>query len=348
MKIALCIENAFSYAGTENICSFMCGIYSENNIVDILSLKGSGETFYPYPGARNVYSVTNSNLSRRDLLKKIESERYDFVFIIGMGRLSVEFAILARIFLGKSTRKITKFIACEHVSFQSFSRIKKIIKVISLQFYDKVVVLTERDKINLSQHHNQVVKIPNPVFYKNYKPNNNSRIAIAVGRLNQQKGFDRLIKIWREFSSKNSEWKLFLIGSGELEQELKRQATDLIEKGKLTFTGKRNHLDAFYKTAAILLMTSHYEGLPLVLLEAKSWSLPAIAYDCPTGPSEIICDGVDGFLIPNDDQEKFIERLNMIVESPDILHQLRDNISTTHRKFDPEQIKTLWMQLITD
>lgn len=348
MNIALLIENAFSNAGTENICNFMCEVYSKNNAVDVLSLTGKGAAFYPYHGARTFYSAANESQPRRALFKKIATEKYDYVFVIGMGRLSVEFAILAKFFLDKNSRRKTKFIACEHVAFESFTKIKQFIKVIILPFYHQVVVLTKRDASHLSQYHDQVIEIPNPVFFKNNQIDNQNKIAIAVGRLTQQKDFDRLINIWRQFSSQNSQWVLFIIGSGELENELKNQAIDLINQGKLIFTGQQSKLDEFYKKASIILMTSNYEGLPMVLLEAKAWSLPAIAYNCPTGPSEIIADKIDGFLIQNNDQEKFVEKLNIIANHPEILHHLRENIAETHKKFDPEKITALWLQIINE
>lgn len=348
MKIALFIKNAFSYAGTENICNFMCAVYGKNNIVDVLSLSGEGELFYPFRAARNIYSAAKERHPRRALFNKISVEKYDYVFVIGMGRLSLEFAVLANLLLSNSLKSKTKFIACEHVALSSFSKIKRLLKIVGLQFYSKVVLLTKRDANYLSQYHDHVVEIPNPVFFKNYHLAADNKIAIAVGRLSQQKGFDRLIKIWRQFSAENSDWTLFIIGSGELETELKHQAADLVESGSLIFTGKQNNLDDFYKKAAIILMTSYYEGLPMVLLEAKSWSIPAIAYNCPTGPSEIIADKVDGFLIPDNDQEKFIEKLNNLANSPELRAHLRSNISETHKKFDPEMITALWLQLIND
>ena len=210
------------------------------------------------------------------------------------------------------------------------------------------MLLTQRDANYLSQYLDQVVEIPNPVFFKNYHIAEDNKIAIAVGRLSQQKGFDRLIKIWRQFSAENSDWTLFIIGSGDLEAKLKHQAVDLVRSGKLIFTGKQSNLDEFYKKAAVILMTSYYEGLPMVLLEAKSWSIPAIAYNCPTGPSEIITDKIDGFLIPDNDQAKFVEKLNSLASSPELRYYLRANTLETHRKFDPERIKALWLQLIND
>lgn len=348
MKIALFIKNAFSYAGSENICNFMCNIFSRNNVVDVLSLQGSGETFYPYHKARVIYSAAIEIHPRRALFKRIAIEKYDFVFVIGMGRLSVEFAVLATLFLTKHRTRITKFIACEHVAFESFTNINKFIKLIALRFYHHVVVLTKRDAVRLSKYHDHVAEIPNPVFFKNYQIYHRNKIAIAVGRLSKQKGFDRLINIWRVFSSQNNEWTLLIVGNGELENELKKQAADLTINGKLFFTGKQSKMDEFYKKADVILMTSHYEGLPMVLLEAKAWSLPAIAFNCPTGPSEIITDQVDGFLIPNDDQAKFVETLNMIANFPEILHHLRKNITATHKKFDPEKISARWLHLLNE
>ena len=134
MKIGLFIENAFSYAGTENVCNFMCEVYGKDNIVDVLSLGGEGEMFYPFQAARNIYSAAKERHPRRALFNKISVEKYDYIFVIGMGRLSVEFAMLANLLLSKSVRNKTKFIACEHVALGSFSKSKRLLKIFSYNF----------------------------------------------------------------------------------------------------------------------------------------------------------------------------------------------------------------------
>jgi glycosyltransferase involved in cell wall biosynthesis len=92
---------------------------------------------------------------------------------------------------------------------------------------------------------------------------------------------------------------------------LRQQLSELIKnyniEDTVTLLGKVKDIDKYYAQSDMLLMTSRYEGLPLVLLEAKSWSLPVIAYDCPTGPREIIENDIDGFLIPVNNKELFVE-----------------------------------------
>lgn len=343
-KVAIVINNAFGYAGTENACNFMVECFSDVSCVDVISLSGNGETFYPFNDVNNIISLEKYKFPTLALYSILKKNSYSTVFVVGMGGISVKLSWL--ILLLKAFNIPSQFYACEHVSFSSFSTVKKIVKLLSFVLYNKIIVLTQKDKVLLSRFLKKVCVIQNPVKYKGGVRQNYGKTVLAVGRLTYQKGFDQLIDIWSEFSTINPDWKLVIAGDGELESELKLLSEQRVKNGSVHFYGRVSDVNSLYKTSDYLVMTSRYEGLPMVLLEAKSWGLPAIAFDCPTGPAEIISEGNDGFLIKNGDKTEFLNKMLDISSDPAMFKKLQENTIETSKPFSPESIKKQWRSLL--
>ncbi|EOF4702622.1 glycosyltransferase family 4 protein [Klebsiella oxytoca] len=349
-KIFIVIENAYSYAGTEKVCDFMCDSLGDTNEVVILSLKGSGKTFYPYKKAKEIISlegirhplITSANII-------LAEKKQSTVFVVSMGKLSVFFSILYNLLSlcnFSSRRKGKKIIACEHVSLDSFPKYVKFLKYISLRAFSNVVVLTKKDKLKLNSWGIRSTIIPNALEFHSYERNTCNKIALSIGRLETQKGFDILLRVWADFVKKEPDWKLVIAGDGSLKEELKFLAKELCIDSSVTFLGLIDNVEYYYKNSDIYLMTSRYEGLPLVLLEAKSWGLPSIAFDCPTGPAEIISDSIDGFLIPAFNNYVYLEKLSLLANDDSLRQTFSKNTEKTSRKFDSSTIKEQWKSLV--
>ncbi|OQP32613.1 MULTISPECIES: glycosyltransferase [Pantoea] len=342
-KIVLVIKDAYSYAGTENICNFMSECLGETHDVTIYSLEGSGKTFYPFEQVKEIVSFEGHSNPIKSIVKRIHDEAFDSVFLISMGRLSVMFAFWS---LLSGKKKRFKAYACEHIAINSFSKPIKLLKYLLLRYYDQVIVLTDKDHQVFSRWRIPSKQIPNPVVYKAFERKTRSRQALAVGRLDHQKGFDLLLDIWRDFVQTHPEWTLAIAGDGELRQQLEDQAAALGITGSVNFVGRVSNINDYYRDSDMALMTSRYEGLPLVLLEAKSWSLPVVAYDCPTGPQEIINQGEDGFLVPMNDKTTFLARMDQLASDDALFYAMSQNTKTTALKFDGKQIKQSWLALV--
>lgn len=342
-KIVLVIKDAYSYAGTENICNFMSECLGETHDVTIYSLEGSGKTFYPFEQVKEIVSFEGHSNPIKSIVKRIHDEAFDSVFLISMGRLSVMFAFWS---LLSGEKKRFKAYACEHIAINSFSKPIKLLKYLLLRYYDQVIVLTDKDHQVFSRWRIPSKQIPNPVVYKAFERKTRSRQALAVGRLDHQKGFDLLLDIWRDFVQTHPEWTLAIAGDGELRQQLEDQAAALGITGSVNFVGRVSNINDYYRDSDMALMTSRYEGLPLVLLEAKSWSLPVVAYDCPTGPQEIINQGEDGFLVPMNDKTTFLARMDQLASDDALFYAMSQNTKTTALKFDGKQIKQSWLALV--
>ncbi len=319
----------------------MSECFSTKHNVTIFSLEGSGKTFYPFQNVIKIITLSGFRFKLFRLMNLIKKKKYDAVFVISMGKLSILYSLYS--FL---TGVTSRSFACEHIALSSFSKPIKILKFIFLRRFERVIVLTKTDEIKYINHKVRAVHIPNPLNYNQFMRNTRSHIYLAVGRLEQQKGFDRLLKIWSIFYKNNDSAKLFIAGEGSQKNKLHCLCRELQLSQSVTFLGKVDNIDSYYKKADVLLMTSYYEGMPLVLLEAKSWSLPVIAYDCPTGPREIIANDIDGYLIPDNDHELFISKMIELDSNDNLYYELCNNTAITSRSFNSDATCKKWNSLI--
>lgn len=177
----------------------------------------------------------------------------------------------------------------------------------SLRHFKKcahLVALTENDANYWRKHSNHVSVIPNPVTtYPEViddVPKEPGRI-ICVGRLNTQKRIDRLISAFSMIANKYPEWHIDIFGEGEQKNSLLLQIRNCHLEKRIIIHNPTNNIYYEYKRSQMLVLSSAYEGRPLVLIEAMSCGTPCVAFDCPSGPSEIIEDGVSGLLAKDGD-----------------------------------------------
>ncbi|MFI3270103.1 MAG: glycosyltransferase family 4 protein [Rikenellaceae bacterium] len=212
--------------------------------------------------------------------------------------------------------------------------------------YDKFIVLTDEDKQlwaknkNITRIYNSVSIIPEEISSLD------SNRAIAVGRLTYQKGFDRLIDIWNIVNQKHPNWCLDIYGSGEDYEALHNQITRLNLNDVVTIHQPTSDILSEINSSSMLLMTSNYEGLPMVLLESMSCGVPPIAFDCKCGPRDIITDGKSGFLVNDGDIETFATRVCELIENS----ELRQSMGIAARqdaidRFSEDVIIKQWKEL---
>ncbi|QLO36246.1 glycosyltransferase [Klebsiella sp. RHBSTW-00484] len=342
-KILLITDNAYTYTGREKICDFMVSSFSgKNNVVDVFSCKGSGEPFYAYSGVNCIKSFENSKWPLLDIVNSINESSYDYIFVVSMGKLSVFFALLSFRIKKVNLKKIS----CEHISLDSLKWYVRVLKRIMLKKYDKVIVLTERDKNVLVEWGIKADVIENPIDYKNFFRKKRCYKAVAIGRLNKQKNFCELIKIWGLFIKENPQWTLNILGDGEEMESLSSEIKKRELEGCIFLRGRVSNVHDYYMDSDICLMTSVYEGLPMALLEAKSYSLPAVAYDCPTGPKEIIEDGIDGFVVQLHNQSEFVYKMNTLANDDELFYSFSSATLKTALRFDSANINKKWCALI--
>lgn len=175
-----------------------------------------------------------------------------------------------------------------------------------------------------------------------------SKTVVAVGRMHPVKAFDRLLKVWAEVAKKHPDWCLKLIGGGDELDNLKALSKELGTDSSVIFTGPLDHDKVIEEmnSASVFAMTSLSEGFPFVLIEALSCGLPIVAFDVRVGPRAIINDGVNGFLVKDEEYSEFAQKLCSLIEDGSKLTDFSKNALSRAADFSEETILNKWMKII--
>jgi glycosyltransferase involved in cell wall biosynthesis len=141
-----------------------------------------------------------------------------------------------------------------------------------------------------------------------------NKVVVAAGRVGPQKGFDRLLPVWAKVAADHPGWELRIWGDGKDVRKLRRQAEALGIADSARFMGFTNKLHDEFADSSVYVMSSRKEGFPMVLLEAMGVGLPVVSFDCPTGPRDIVREGVDGHVVPDGDGEALAAALAHLMD----------------------------------
>lgn len=185
-------------------------------------------------------------------------------------------------------------------------------------------------------------------FPENVSYNSKEKIALAVGRLDPVKGFDRLIEAFSDIHSIMPDWQLRIVGEGTERERLEKLIEEYDLAGCVTLTGMQDSegVEKEMRRASLFLMSSHSEGLPFVLIEAFSAMLPAVAYDVRVGPGAVIEDGVSGCLVPDGDRAAFAERTCRLMSDEALRRQMAEKALECSKFYSRENISRLWDSIL--
>lgn len=215
--------------------------------------------------------------------------------------------------------------------------------------FDKFVVLTNEDRGYWGNLPNIEV-IPNAAMHVSdtYSDVMNKRV-IAVGRLDYQKGFDRLIQAWElvQYTGKFTDWKLDIFGQGEWREMLQQ----MIDKAELQNTVCLNRptkqIGEEYVKSDMLVMSSNYEGFPMVMIEAMACGLPVVSFDYKCGPKDIIQTGINGLLVPNGDIQALADAMMKVMEDEAYRKMLSLNARKVVDTYSEQAVMSQWIRLFT-
>lgn len=171
------------------------------------------------------------------------------------------------------------------------------------------------------------------------------RYILWAGRLTEIKGVDYLAETAERVLKLLPGWKWLVAGDGELREWLESYSREHGLEGRLVLLGRVEELEPYYRNAGIFALTSHSEGLPMCLLEAKSHGLPCVSFDIRTGPGEIIRDGVNGYLVEPYDCGRLAERIVTLASDDGLREQFARNAALDMEKFDLERILDSWNEV---
>lgn len=219
--------------------------------------------------------------------------------------------------------------------------VKRSDHIVTLTIGDKEAYMRETGRErDISAIHNPMPKIAGG------ETPSKEKWLITAGHLIPRKGIDYLAQVARQVLRQFSDWKWLVVGSGEERGSLEGFIRDNQLEGQLILTGRVEDVNDYLRRAQICVMTSREEGLPMSLLEAKAHSLPCVSFDIPTGPNEIIKDGVNGYLIDPFDCDAMAEKLAQLMGNEGLRREFAAHAQDDMEAFQMESVLGDWNRLL--
>ncbi len=213
---------------------------------------------------------------------------------------------------------------------------------------DAVVVLTKKDMRQWQMTHDNVYHIYNfSSFNTDQRADTSGKKAIAVGKLDAQKGFDLLIDAWAQQKEKLSDWTLNIYGQGEWQGKLTQQIKDYQLENSVKLMGVSQDIQNELLKSSLFVFSSRFEGFALVFVEAMTCGLPIVSFDCPEGPSELISHDDIGLLVPAQDVCAFGEGIVRLTSDQQLRQSMGDKAKTKAANFSKTAIMQQWNEFFT-
>ena len=271
----------------------------------------------------------------------IRSERPHVVVLNGL-----TLACSTLLFLRSSRPAV---VCCDHNHFGARSLLWQRLRSMLYPKVSALVSLTQADAAKFAAINPRTKVIHNASSLRATVPTDSKYARVlAVGRLVEQKGFDLLLNAWTEVIKRVPDARLRIVGDGPLRPELFAQAEALGIADSVQWIAQTKEMTREYCEAAVFVLPSRYEGMPLALLEAQALGVPAVAFDCPTGPREII--GPDtGIVVPPRSVGELANALTSLLMDPTLRRSMASAaIERSQRKFDPQRQQEHWLTLIRE
>lgn len=350
MRICLLEGDMSRTGGTERMAAWLADRLCRCHDVHILSLRlDKGPVFFPLSEVV-CHSVVPAFPGKLGIVKQIRwIGRYlkeyaiDRVISVDMGMGF--YGILA----ARGTK--AKAITWEHGNYYNNwgSRLFPHLRRYAAKKSDAVVLLTEKDRQNYDRHiknHAPITVIPNPATVHDHAYDPDSRTILSVGHLLRNKGYHRVVEMGKKILPSRPDWRWVICGEGPERPRLEAAIREAGLEKQILLPGLIRDMDAQYQNAAIQVLTSDMEGLPMTLLEGKGWGLPLVAFDIMTGPSDIIDDGVNGYLIKAFDLDAMARKLSMLMDDTALRQQLSAGSPVGMEKFSETTILSAWEEIL--
>lgn len=352
-RIAFLIADMGNGGGTERVTAQIGnGLANNGYEVSIISCKNGLSTIFPLDSKIRLFSLHGEKTSQallrrfknyRALWSLVKREKFDVIIGVDVG---LYLYILPLRMLDKS---------CKHIAWEHFhchytpNLIHGLSRFFAARFADCVITLSDRDLENYKARYKRIRRIErlyNPLALDYHGVSDMSQKAvIAAGRLEEQKGFDRLIMAWSKLENDFTEWTCDIYGEGSLRPRLERMISEYGLR-RIFLRGYQTNIDAEYQRHSIFVLTSHFEGFGLVLIEAQAKGLPCVSFDCHEGPSEIISDGINGFLVPEGDVEGLTEKLGELMKDKTLRESFSKNSRKDLERFHPDTVTKNWLEFL--
>jgi glycosyltransferase involved in cell wall biosynthesis len=366
LRILLVIQ-AMSTGGAERVCSVLSNAWSaRGDEVTIATFTPPGtKSFFPLeplvkelhlgvdgaPGRMlRVLGALGRNVARVRAIRRAMSVARPDVVMSFMNVTNV-------LTLVASQRTGIPVIATEHIdpSQEDIGALWTTLRRWAYPHVARLAVLNDRVLEYFPEHiRRHSVVVPNPVVIPTAPPRlsrterGSAHTAVAMGRMTPQKGFDLLLHAFARVEGAHPEWSLEIWGDGPLRAELETLAHTLGIQGRVRFPGRTDDAYGVLAAADLYVLSSRYEGFPMVLCEAMASGLPVISFDCRTGPREIIRDGVDGVLVPAEDVAGLAAQLSRLMADAKSRDELGQRAPEISKRFGVTRVLGLWDEVFRE
>lgn len=288
------------------------------------------------------------NKIQNNFIKYLNSKEYDVVIGVG-GENSILLGII-------SDKLHSKTMGWQHNSYDAYLKTKgeyfwnqDTLFNEYIPKLDRYIVLTEYDKKMFLKYNN----IKSDVIYnpKSFTSTSKSKLEkkqfMAAGRFTYQKGFDLLIESFREFADFNNEWNLIIIGDGEEKENIQKLINKYNLNDRIIMHSFTENIEKFFLESSALLLSSRWEGMPMIVLESLEMGVPIISYDI-TAIQPLIENRKEGIIVEKYNTKKFAEAMNEITESHKFREKLSKNAINKANKFTIDKIGMEWMEVLNN
>lgn len=377
MKIVYCIPSCYNSGGMERVLSIKSNYLAEKMGYEVIIITSSQEgksNYYSFSDKikfidlginykelekyslikKIYYTIKKRNIHKKKLKNLLNKLKADIV----ISMFTHEASFLCDIRDG--SKKILELHFSKNFRryddrYNNANVLKKIISFFldlrdkaKIHKYDKFIVLSKEDKLGWGNLKNiKVIYNPMP-FVPKSSSDIESKQILAVGRLCRQKGFDLLIDIWNNIvkEKKDNGFYISIYGSGPDELVLKEKISKYGLNNTISIKKPTKDIESVYYNSSIFCFTSRYEGFGMALAEAMSCGVAPISFKCPCGPSDIILDKFNGFLINCFNTDDFKEKLLELMNDCDKRKKFGINaIKTIEDKFSIDNIMNQWIDL---
>ncbi len=361
MRITLVIST-FGAGGAERVMALMANYWAERGQeITLVTLARSDEDFYPlHPDVRRVgLGVMKTSAGLREALWNNLVRLKQLRDAIRLSRPDVVISFIERtnvLVLVSTIGLSIPIVACERIDprYHAIGTVWSMLRWCLYRRATSLVVQTEglRPWAEEFLPAESVHVIPNPIAAVHDErstesvPQMKANCVSALGRLVPQKGFDNLLHAFARCVDKHGDWFLTIIGEGPERSRLEALSARLGIGDRVSMIGRRPNPFPILRRTELFVLSSRYEGFPMALVEAMACSLPVVSTDCPSGPRDIIRDGVDGILVPPDDVSALAHAMDRLMESPEERYRLGMRAGEVVERFSTERIMALWGDLV--
>ncbi|MGX5688835.1 glycosyltransferase family 4 protein [Arcticibacter tournemirensis] len=357
-KILIYFNSLQKSGGIERVIATLSKKFSSSYSVTIL-VKDCPNSFYSLNEEIRIESLNKElRLNMHNRFSRIFASAFNAISCIGVLRFFLKNNTFDFYYVAHPLNVLEfrlagaekgKIIIAEHGSMSAYNWIYKNMKKILYKDCYKYVVPTRSDAELYYRAGYPVVCIPHFRSDLEYSFSGEvQKVVLNIGRFTPDKQQIKLLYIWKRVIDKLGvkNWKLRIVGSGELEGQLKKVISLLMLENFVEVLPPTKNVELHYRDASIFVLTSRSEGFGMVLLEAISFGLPCVSYDCPSGPRDIINHTYNGYLVKLGDAKEFSEKLIYLMSNPQLLKTMKSDAFESSNNWKDDVIMDKWNMIL--